>query len=263
MHKVTLYRLPALRSLAIGLSACAMAAQPDAVRISGDVQDASGAAIPNACVTLKVPGSTSVVSAIRTNEKGEFVLAAVPAGNYDLSVWEEGFVRRSLTVNAGADVVLAAPVRLQVAQGPSIAPRSIEEEMAYRAGRHREGTLEAHESCTLDVDAGQAICPAGDSAAQPPPGTEASDLVIKREGQALYFVPQHGATLGMGETLPDGRFCSSANYARDRSRIDGLPEQTAVCVQTKEGRKSVLWIWFKEPVCIPGDIRISFVTWSR
>ncbi len=259
MCKFTRSRLSALRLLAISVVLSAIAAaQTNPIRISGRVHDSGGADIPNTCVTIKVPGSASVVSALRTNDKGEYLFAAAPADSYTLAFWADGFVRRSVTLKVEGEAASVPPVLLELSRfQPDFEPPSVEENILYQARLHREGTLVAHESCTLDLDEGKAICPARDGVAPPAEGAEVGDLLIKREGPGLYLASKHGSTLGIGLS------CADVNYAGDPVRIDDLRNGSAVCVRTKEGRSSELWIWSNEPVCFPGEIRFSFVTWKR
>jgi TonB family protein len=69
--------------------------------ISGIVYDASGAVIPNATVLATNLDSHSKEAAI-TNEAGEYSLAAIPVGHYELEVTNRGFKihRNNLTLNA-------------------------------------------------------------------------------------------------------------------------------------------------------------------
>lgn len=60
-------------------------------RFSGVVRDASGAAIPRARVDLRSTNSDGVREVIYTNDAGEFSLADIPDGGYDLTVAKEGF----------------------------------------------------------------------------------------------------------------------------------------------------------------------------
>ena len=60
-------------------------------RFSGVVRDASGAAIPRARVDLRSTNSDGVREVIYTNDAGEFSLADIPDGGYDLIIAKEGF----------------------------------------------------------------------------------------------------------------------------------------------------------------------------
>src|SRR5689334_4019231 len=55
-------------------------------KVTGSVVDPTGAAVPEATVSLQLPGSGSSVFSTRTNTAGDFVMLAVPANTYDLVV---------------------------------------------------------------------------------------------------------------------------------------------------------------------------------
>jgi len=212
-----------------------------------------------------VLGLTNIVSAIRTDNAGGFVFEGVPAATYDLSFKAQGFVRRSITVKASESVVVVPPIVLQISSyTPYIVPLSIEETREREARVHREGTLEVRENCMISLDAGSAVCPTRNNGAPPNAPAKPDDIRIERDNDRLYFVPTSGAAIGKGNSSLSGPYkCSSANYANSRIRIDDLPEGSPICLQTHEGRRAELWLWFKESVCAEGDIWVSFVTWNR
>jgi len=63
--------------------------------ISGSVEDSSGARVPNADITL-VHKNTQQTRAVRTNERGEFLAALLPIGEYELAAEMPGFKRRTV-----------------------------------------------------------------------------------------------------------------------------------------------------------------------
>ncbi|HYP05957.1 MAG TPA: carboxypeptidase regulatory-like domain-containing protein [Bryobacteraceae bacterium] len=71
--------------------------------ILGIVSDASGAAIPNATVTVTHVERNQVVRELTTNESGAYLAPLLPLGRYDVAVEGSGFkrtVQRGLEVNA-------------------------------------------------------------------------------------------------------------------------------------------------------------------
>jgi hypothetical protein len=64
--------------------------------MSGHVADLSGAIIPNAKVTL-VHSGTQQSRTLYTNERGEFLAAVLPIGEYEVSAEFEGFKRQTLS----------------------------------------------------------------------------------------------------------------------------------------------------------------------
>ncbi len=70
------------------LSAAAIA--QDAASLTGTIRDNTGAVIPDASVTLKNT-ATGIARDLKTNSAGEYVAAAVPPGQYNLTVLVPGF----------------------------------------------------------------------------------------------------------------------------------------------------------------------------
>ena len=76
--------------------------------ISGRVTDASGAAVPNATVTIKNT-ATSATQTASTDEQGRYALLDLPIGTYDLTLNKTGFqnvARTGLIVTVGSAPVL-------------------------------------------------------------------------------------------------------------------------------------------------------------
>src|SRR4051794_20827799 len=65
-------------------------------RLSGSVTDASGAAVPNAAVSLSLSGGTKALLTSRTTGEGLFAFTAVRPESYDLTVESAGFLRYTL-----------------------------------------------------------------------------------------------------------------------------------------------------------------------
>jgi hypothetical protein len=80
------------RFLVVGLFAlsAAVAFAQDTATLTGTIRDNTGAVIPNASVTLK-NSATGIVHELKTNSSGEYVAAALPPGQYNLSVSVPGF----------------------------------------------------------------------------------------------------------------------------------------------------------------------------
>src|ERR1044071_6767724 len=62
-------------------------------RVTGTVVDASGAAIPDATVSLQLPGSGAVAYTTKSSAAGDFNLLTVPSNTYDLVVEASGFLK--------------------------------------------------------------------------------------------------------------------------------------------------------------------------
>jgi hypothetical protein len=80
------------RILVVGLFLlfAAAAFAQDTATLTGTIRDNTGAVIPNASVTLKNT-ATGTVRELQTNSAGEYVAAAVPPGQYNLTVSVAGF----------------------------------------------------------------------------------------------------------------------------------------------------------------------------
>ena len=77
--------------LALVLSASVAYAQGGATAsIAGTVVDASGGVVPGVTVTVKNDATSASYEAV-TSESGTFVVPALPAGTYSVTVALEGF----------------------------------------------------------------------------------------------------------------------------------------------------------------------------
>ncbi|MGB9360366.1 MAG: carboxypeptidase regulatory-like domain-containing protein, partial [Candidatus Sulfotelmatobacter sp.] len=76
--------------LVVMLAFCATAWSQDTASITGTVTDATGAAVPNAQVTLKNSEHGINLSGA-SNGRGDFLFSSLPIGSYDLTVAAEGF----------------------------------------------------------------------------------------------------------------------------------------------------------------------------
>jgi hypothetical protein len=79
-----------LRVMLLLVTFCGAAFAQDTASISGSVKDPSGAAIPNAQVTAS-DTQHGVARTASTNSSGDYSFAALPIGNYDVSVTVTGF----------------------------------------------------------------------------------------------------------------------------------------------------------------------------
>jgi hypothetical protein len=82
--------------------------------ISGQVQDSTGSVVPNAIVTV-VNINTNLTRSARSNESGNYVIANLPIGRYNLSAEAQGFKKFLLTnVELTVDSKLAINAKLEV-----------------------------------------------------------------------------------------------------------------------------------------------------
>ncbi|MEO8132296.1 MAG: carboxypeptidase-like regulatory domain-containing protein, partial [Bryobacteraceae bacterium] len=80
-------------------------------RLSGKVEDSTGASIPGASVDLSLPASTAPVYNSTTSAEGYYSLIGLRPGRYDLTVQAPGFqnyVTKGIEVNPGRELTLTA-----------------------------------------------------------------------------------------------------------------------------------------------------------
>src|SRR5438477_7727127 len=89
-------RLRLLACLAALTAAINLNAQV-AGRVTGSVVDATGAAVPDASISLQLPGSGTAAYSTKTTANGSFTLASVNPVNYDLVVEAKGFLTSKIS----------------------------------------------------------------------------------------------------------------------------------------------------------------------
>src|SRR5260370_11528094 len=80
----------------------------------GTITDSSGAAVPNAKVTI-TDANTGISRNTTTNESGNFNFSDVPPGTYTVAAEVTGFKRAS---RAGVDVIVNTSIRVDLALQP-------------------------------------------------------------------------------------------------------------------------------------------------
>ena len=95
------------------LDPVAQTMQPDRGRLVGSVRDQQGGVIPGATVSVSMPGETNPSTTV-SNARGEFVIADLPAGPYELWVSLTGFRTAGVKarVQAGRDSVVIVDLQL-------------------------------------------------------------------------------------------------------------------------------------------------------
>ena len=94
--------------IAATICATAALAQSERGTISGTVQDATGAVVPGAKVTL-TNSQTGVTFSLPSNASGEFTVPQLPVGTYTVKFEKEGFRPASVT-----GIVLDASMSVRV-----------------------------------------------------------------------------------------------------------------------------------------------------
>src|SRR5258708_2139818 len=90
------------------LFAAAVFAQSDRGTITGEVSDPASAVVPNAKVVAKNTATGAVAETVTTGT-GNYTLASLPAGSYELSVEAPGFKK---VTQSGLQVQVAQVMRL-------------------------------------------------------------------------------------------------------------------------------------------------------
>ncbi|PYU17882.1 MAG: TonB-dependent receptor, partial [Acidobacteria bacterium] len=92
----------------IALGNCPVLAQGFAGTITGTVKDTSGAAVPGAAVTVKHL-ETGLTRAVEADAAGNYSIASLPVGEYELTAEQMGFqreVRRGINLVVGQEAVV-------------------------------------------------------------------------------------------------------------------------------------------------------------
>ena len=113
-----------VRSIAPRLSALFLLAalafpgwsQSDLSTITGTVKDSTGAAVPNAKVSVSNQG-TGVSRETTTNDLGAYTVSNIPSGKYTVTVEAQGFKKYTRSDNQlDANVPLGVNITLEVGQ---------------------------------------------------------------------------------------------------------------------------------------------------
>ena len=125
--------------------------QSSTASIRGTVQDSSGGVLPGATVTVTNIGTKGTQSAV-TDERGQFLFAALFAGSYDLKVELSGFksYERKAVMLSPSDT-RGIDVRLEVGQQSETVTVTAQQEVIQTETGAREGVLTAKQIDNLAV----------------------------------------------------------------------------------------------------------------
>ena len=135
----------------LAVTSAAARGQGATASIRGNVQDASGAVLPGATVTLTNQG-TKAVFTTTTDERGQYQFAAVFAATYDLRVELAGFKayeRKNITLSPSDTRGL--DVRLEIGQQSETVLVTATQEYIQTATGAREGVLNAKQIDNLSI----------------------------------------------------------------------------------------------------------------
>jgi hypothetical protein len=151
-RRLTARALPWLAAIVMTFVADARAGQAVAsASVAGTVYDPSGLVVPGAMVTLAHTGTNVKISA-RTDDRGEFRLASVPVGGYDLHVVVRGFadVRGHFTLTVGQAVDL--PIKLALAAATEQVTVTVAAPLIDAARIPLASTITPHDVDTLPLN---------------------------------------------------------------------------------------------------------------
>ena len=107
-------------SAALVFTVSAAYGQVTSGNIAGAVKDATGAVVPNATVTIKSE-STGVVSTVKTNGSGEYLIQNLLPAKYDITATASGFAPTAVKgVNVTLNSTATADVALQTGEQTSV-----------------------------------------------------------------------------------------------------------------------------------------------
>src|SRR5690242_7789447 len=109
-----------ISALLLSLTLAAFA-QSDRGTITGTIADPAGAVVANASIEARNVG-TGAISAVASSATGNYTLAELPAGNYEISVSVSGFKK---SVRQGLTVQVAQTLRLDIALEVGSATESV------------------------------------------------------------------------------------------------------------------------------------------
>jgi hypothetical protein len=100
-------------AIVVGIAAMALG-QTDTGRLIGTISDASGAVIDHTAVTVTNAGTARTVTA-ETNDSGQYVINALPAGTYHVEIKKDGF--KAAAVNFTLEVSQVQEISLKLEAG--------------------------------------------------------------------------------------------------------------------------------------------------
>ncbi len=147
--------------------------------IAGSVADRSGAAVPGAHVTVRAASSGAARTAV-TNPQGQFDVAALPSGTYQVQVEAQGFqtLTREMTVlpseRASLDAKLDVGAASQTVTVSAANAAAADALVSGVAGGTASGAMIANRNAANVPLNGRSIVPAAPPAASPRPPVTAS-----------------------------------------------------------------------------------------
>jgi len=159
-------------------------------RLTGSVLDKSGAAVPNASVTLTLAGGAKAALGTTTNQEGIFDLTGVRPEYYDIEVAAPGFQKYTIR-----------RLKIDPVQQTALPPLQLE-------------VVQAHEAVEVAANA-QAVQVANAEVTNTVSQAQVTNLPVLDRQINKLFVTQAGVTLGRGYTTINGLRSSLVNITLD------------------------------------------------
>jgi hypothetical protein len=144
-------RVLALLSCGIAGFAATVSAQGATATIRGSVQDPTGGVLPGATITVTNTGTTAAQTTV-SDARGQYLLAGLFPGTYDLKVEMDGFKtyeRKSIALNPNDN--RGMDIRLDVGQRSETVTVTATQELIQTETGAREGVLTAKQIDNLSV----------------------------------------------------------------------------------------------------------------
>jgi hypothetical protein len=225
------------------------------LQVRGEVLDSKGAALGGATIRLLAEETRLTLRRYQANEYGRFEFGAVPAGRYMIAASAQGFREKLLPLGSVGTQLEVVRIRLDFigCDAPGVncdsfgnSPHSYSEPHPIRS----KGYLHLRPSDVVDLDKGVLA-----------QSTTAADIALEGRGDmGIYLTPLNTARIA--ETGAADSECGRGKYERHPVRIDGLGSGSDICVLTRTGVRSHLFIT-GEVVAASEDVRIYYVTRKR
>lgn len=222
-------------------------------QISGAVVDSSGAAISRTAIRVIDAATRQTVKTLRPTADGRFDVLDLPPGHYLISFSSTGFSPELLNVDTtlpGAGAFRTVRMHILDCDAPKIDC----EPMYFPNPPPDPHPIIAQASVAVDVASAVDL----DKAALVTLTASTADFSIDREDGGIYLNSLNGAVL-LTKCKPE--------YGRRRPknlpppfRLDGLDPYTEICMTTKRGRFSEVFLVDEVK---PGDQRVSLYVVTR
>jgi hypothetical protein len=196
----------------------------------------------------------------KTDQSGAFQTGVLNPGSYTLTAWVQGFRARawSAVIVRSGEVTDLGTIPLDIAgcDAPGVNCDSIDPSPP-RNPIVASGYLTVRLNCGADLAKSSVYC-LDDATSRRQERT--ADLRATRSDAGIYLAPVNGTA--MSALNPSRQDCSGGNQKPDRIRLDGLGPGNDLCVRTRDGRMShVFLVNDVEPDSL--EIQLWYVTRKR